>query len=231
MLINNVDIANYGAKLLKKSIDIPELKSSVEYLRSGNKPIKLFQKFQAKKITIEVYITGSNIQNVMEKMSSLSRQLMECTIKFKDMDFYYDAILTNAKYEKSVRKDKVRVIYEFISGYGYKPMITVTANRIYSKTVVVDGNIETPAIIEITPSANIIDMTITGFGSIFTMKNLTAGQKIIIDGEDRIVTQNGINKFADFEAFEFPKLQTGSNTLAFSKNTCDITIKYKPKSI
>ncbi|MFR4584880.1 phage distal tail protein, partial [Clostridium cadaveris] len=64
-----------------------------------------------------------------------------------------------------------------------------------------------------------------------TIKNLTAGKKVIINGEDGTVLENGINKFGDTELWEWPRLLPGSNTITVSKNSCDITIKYKPRYI
>ena len=84
---------------------------------------------------------------------------------------------------------------------------------------------------KLTPSINIIDLVINGLGESFTIKNLTAGQKVIISGESCTVIQGATNKFLDYDGWDFPKLQPGANTITFSKSSCDITVKYKPRFI
>ncbi|WP_443660663.1 phage distal tail protein [Clostridium algidicarnis] len=52
-----------------------------------------------------------------------------------------------------------------------------------------------------------------------------------MNGEDGTVLQDGINKFTDTDMWDFPSLKPGSNTIALSKNTVDINIKYKGRWI
>ncbi|WP_233429138.1 phage distal tail protein [Clostridium cadaveris] len=119
-----------------------------------------------------------------------------------------------------------------LDAYEYSNEVTETMNRITSKTINNIGTEDTPAIVEITSSISLVDLIITGLADDpITIKNLTADKKIIINGEDGTVLENGINKFGDTDLWEWPRLKAGSNSITVSKNSCDITIKYKPRYI
>ncbi len=110
-----------------------------------------------------------------------------------------------------------------------------------SKKIIVPGNLETPCIIELIPTGDILTYLlkacardpVTGEPEDILIKNLTSGKKVIIDGENCTVTEDGKNKFADTEMWEFPSLVPGENTLAFVSSSvpCEVTIKYKPRYI
>ncbi|MDC4242595.1 phage tail family protein, partial [Clostridium tertium] len=101
-----------------------------------------------------------------------------------------------------------------------------------SKTINVSGNLETPAILELTPSIDLIDLTINGLDEeAIILKNLKANKKLIVNGEEGTVTVDGVNKYSDTDMWGFPRLKPGANTITVSKNNVDITIKYKPRYI
>jgi phage-related protein len=171
-----------------------------------------------------------NEEERLNNISNLVNVLNRSTLKFDDLSFYYDATIVNKNHTKHSR-NLWSLDVDMKAPYAYKGEIVETASRVNTKTINVPGNLQTAAIVEVTPSINIIDLTITGLGESFTIKNLTAGQKVIINGEDCTVIQNGVNKFGDFDGWEFPKLNPGANTITFSKNSCDVNIKikYKPR--
>lgn len=230
MLVNNIDINKFKAILTSKDIQTAIVTTYDDWLRNSLNPLYLGKKERHKVIKLKFFIEDTCEENALNDISNLVKQLEVCTLKFDDLSFLYDCIIVNKSQER-ITIGRYTLEVELKSSYMYKPQIVELANRISSKTINVPGNIETPAIIEITPSVNLIDITISGFKENFTIKNLTAGQKVIVNSEDCTVIQNNINKFNDFNGWEFPTLQPGANTLSFDKNSCDITIKYKPKWI
>ena len=115
--------------------------------------------------------------------------------------------------------------------------LSIDMNRITSKTITVGGNHIAPCIIEITPTGDIIDYTITGAarnkitGTAEPIKltNLKTGKKVIINGEDGTILQDGQNKYGESDFWEFPTLAPGRNTITVSNALCNVTIKYKPR--
>lgn len=232
MYANNVNIKNFGATLLNIDIQNSQNETTKEWLKSSSIPTILNQKFYYKSIDVELLIEGSDRADVLNKASNLKNLFKIATLSFPDIDFLYDCILNSDKIVKTVRLNKVKFQCNFSSGYAYKNYIVETASRIASKAINVPGNLNTPAIVEITPSIDIIDIVVSGLSNeAITIKNLKQGQKVIVNGEDGTVLQNGLNKFSDTDLWEFPKLSPGASTISFSKTNCDITIKYKPRWI
>ena len=151
-------------------------------------------------------------------------------MNFED-DFYYKSFLINSNTENTLRKDTKKLNLSFI-GYSYKEEVTEVMNRITSKTINVSGNLETPAIVEITPTTALADITLEGLADDpIIIKNLTANKTVVLDGELQKVTVDGMNKYGDTDMWDFPRLNPGTNTITVNKNNCDIKIKYKPRYI
>lgn len=231
VLVNNIDISNFKAKLITKDIQTAGIITYDDWLRSSLNPLDLGKKENYKHIKITLYIEDVDEDSALTDISNLVKQFEKCTIKFDDLSYYYDCTIVTKNHEKFGDNEGKYSLDVELKGYAYRSEITEAANRLSSKTINVSGNQETPAIVEITPSINLVDLTITGFGESFTIKNLTAGQKVVINGEDGTVLQGSANKFSDWDGWEFPRLSPGANTITFSKSSCDITIKYKPRWI
>ena len=119
----------------------------------------------------------------------------------------------------------------FKSTFKLSDEITINMNRETSKNINVEGNIKTPCIIEITPLLDTIDITISGLNDDIVIKNLKVNKKIIINSLEGTVLEDGINKFADTDFWEFPYLLPGVNTIKINKDTCNINVKYKNRYI
>ena len=229
MKIDNVNISVYKAILTKKDIQNSEIITYGDWLRNSHNPLVFDQKERYTSISIRLLIEGDTPEVAETLVSTVISKCKKCIITFDDASFYDCFLETHS--EKELLLNVYELNIEFKSGFKYKTQVNEVANRIDSKTINVSGNLETPAIVEITPSINIIDLVVTGVGESFTIKNLTAGQKVIVNGEDGTVLQGSTNKFLDYDGWDFPKLKPGSNRNNYSKSSCDITIKYKPRFI
>ena len=150
-------------------------------------------------------------------------------VYFKDRELKFKCILNGSSDQPSLRQIRGRLQLSFI-GYNIEDEVVETINRIKSKTINVNGNTKVPCIVEITPIIDMIDLTITGLSEYpLTVRNLKGNKTIIIDGIEGTVLQEGENKFADTDMWEFPFLVPGTNTISVNKDTCNITIKYNPR--
>ena len=162
MIIDNVSIKNFGAELLNLDIQNAELITKGEWLEKAHSPFVIGQNFYYKKINIELLIKGIDREDILTKCSNLKNKLKKCTLKFHELQYFYDCTLENERIEKTVRVNRVRMFCTLNSPHAYKPQVTESLNRILIKTINVSGNLETPAIVEITPSVEAIDLVITG---------------------------------------------------------------------
>lgn len=112
---------------------------------------------------------------------------------------------------------------------------TQTINRTQSASFNANTVVGTPAIITITPAFNAISLqmsgvatsTATGADSPITVKNIKNGKVVVIDGEKCTVKEDGANKFADMDFWEFPTVKPGNNSVIVNTDVCNISIKYR----
>lgn len=232
MLVGDVDISVFKARLMSRIINNAELNIYNYFGNVNINPIFFINgsnKFKELTLKLDILCKDFNELEIMK--SNLIRHLEISTIKFDDIDFYYRGFLsTNPTYSYVMKGNEIAEIKMLV--IAYKDEVTEIMNRITNKTINVAGNLKTPAIVEITPSTELIDLTLTGLDdSPIILKNLKANKKIIIDGENCTVTVDGVNKFSDTDMWGFPKLKPGANTITVNKSSVDITIKYKPRYI
>lgn len=233
MLINNIDISKYNARVLDVNIQNSSI-SNLSDLDIKNKLIPLFlqSKVALNNITVTLLINSlDKRQYYLDKSNLLSNMLDSFDIYFKDRNLKFKCVLVNQADQASLRQIRGRFQLTFI-GYNLENEVAQTINRVTSKTIDVTGNIKVPIKLEITPVIDMIDLKITGLSEDpLIVKNLKGNKTIIIDGIKGTVTQDGINKFEDTDMWEFPFLVPGKNTITLSKDTCNITIKYNPRFI
>ena len=229
MLIGSYDtLQDPDVMLLDRKIETAEIVNVDDWPTSSLDPIQHRQLTRYKQIYCELFLECADDNIAYAKISEISSEARKATLKFEDTDFYYDAILDNVDEERITEGSFFLRLY-WKAPSAYKPEIAEVASRVPSKTINAPGTLQTLAIVEITPSVNLIDVTITGLGEPFTIFSLTAGQKVIINGEDGTVTENGENKYPDYDSWGFPVLQPGQNEIAISQTSADVTIRFKPR--
>ena len=228
MIVNNINlIGTYGVTIISKDIQNSEVITFNDWLDNSLDPVKLKdEKFKFSQITVELLVEGADEDEVLTKISNILVNCKNGILKFSDIDYLYNISLKDSS-NKKVCAIAYQLTLSFQSSYKYLDQVIETVNRLTSKTITVAGNIETSAIVEITPSVTIIDLAIIINSETITINNLTASKKIVIT--DKSVTELGINKFKDVDLWKFPRLKPGVNTITVSRNTCDITIKYQPR--
>ncbi|WGX77582.1 hypothetical protein QJS64_20190 (plasmid) [Paraclostridium bifermentans] len=111
-------------------------------------------------------------------------------------------------------KQSYELTLNFKSTFKLGEEISISINRITSKSIDILGNTKTPCILEITPVIDMIDLKINGVSEDpLAIRNLKENKTIIIDGIEGTVIQDGINKFADTDMWEFPFLVPGKTLL------------------
>lgn len=229
MFINGIDIKNFNAKVQKKLIQPSTIDYDIELISSM--PLILNKKVKLKAIHVSIRFENSDRDKILNDISNLTSKISECDIKFKNLSHFYHCYLKESETIDTDFDDWLFLSLDFIA-FEYSDEVVESLNRVTSKTFNVTGNQLTPAIVEITPSIDLIDLTLTGLGEDpITIKNLKTNKKVIISGEDGTVTEEGVNKFNDSDLWDWPSLKPGTNTITVSKNSCNISIKYKPRYI
>lgn len=230
MLINNTDISTFNATLMLKDIQTADVVIYDDWLRNALNPLFMGKQEQYKQIKMQLFIDDATDEQALTDISNLIKQSEKCTVKFDDIDFYYDCLITSKNHIR-LTKGKYTLDVQLKSGFAYKDAVTEPMVNVTSKVINVSGNTSIPAILTLTASNDTISVTLTGFGDNITVKNLKANTSVIIDGESCTVLQGGANKFNDTDMWQFPVLQPGSNTITLDNSNCTLQIQYKPRWI
>lgn len=96
-----------------------------------------------------------------------------------------------------------------------------------------NGTAPTPCVVTIIPKVDFLKVVIEGLSETpITFTGLKTNQTLVIDGEERSVTVDGEDAFANYDAWEFPKLQPGANQITIVNGTsATISVEYSANYI
>ena len=96
-----------------------------------------------------------------------------------------------------------------------------------------NGTAPAPCVVTIIPKVDFLKLVIKGLTETpITFTGLKTNQALVIDAEKRSVTVDGVDAFANYDAWEFPKLQPGANQITIENGTsATISIEYSANYI
>ena len=91
-----------------------------------------------------------------------------------------------------------------------------------------NGTTTSPSVITIIPKVDFLKLVIEGLTELpITFTGLKMNQTLVIDGENREITVDGEDAFANYDAWEFPRLQPGINQITIENGIqASIAIEY-----
>lgn len=230
MLINNSNAnAKYNIVLNEKKISPSKTDCNLQWLKGALTPMLLNTETKFCDIECKFTMEANTEDEFWQKFSEFNKDIIECILKFDDINMFYKCYIQGAKEPTRITPYNWEFTCNWI-GYKYKNEIVVEIKKEFSKPIDVKGTLKAPCILEVTPSVDLIDLRLDGLANdLIIIKNLKQGKKIIIDGKEGTVLEEGKNKFEDTDFWEFPFLTPGPNTITLSKNSCDVVIKYEPR--
>ena len=95
------------------------------------------------------------------------------------------------------------------------------------------GTAPAPCKITIIPKVDFVNLTITGLSETpITVSQIKTNDVLVIDGEARQVLVNDVDAFNHYDAWEFPKVQPGINTVSITNaSQATIQIEYDTRYI
>lgn len=229
MKVNGVDIKKYGASVSNKLIKPSEI--DVKKSRVGNVYAQVSSEVKFKNITIKILFEANDRDTAYKNISDFMTDFIdEADIKFNNLSHYFHVYLTSSSIEDTEFDEWLYLTLD-LDGYEYSEIITKSFNLTTTAEINNTGNQETPCIIEVTPTnVSIIDFKINGLSEDeIIINNLNKNETVVIDGIKGTVKVGENNKYGDTDMWEFPYLKPGLNNIAFSRNNCNVTIKYNPR--
>ena len=102
-----------------------------------------------------------------------------------------------------------------------------------SFTITNNGTAATPCRLTVVPPDDVMLMEILGLSDEpIIVTKVKRNTILVIDGIQRTVTKDGVASFEDYDAWEFPRLLPGENTISITNAaTANISIEYQPRYI
>ncbi|HLR35957.1 MAG TPA: hypothetical protein VK071_11610 [Tissierellales bacterium] len=229
MIINNKDIKKFGATLLDYDIENSEIVNYNDWLDGSFTPDTHRQLFKFSYITCTFLIRQKNTDLAEIMISNFIKHSSKAILDIECLSRKYKGVIEDVTKEKITRGIfELEVKWKTEYSFKEEPEFILEGK---SGSVFVPGNEGTPAFVEIMPLVNMIDLTINGLGDDILLKNLTKDKIIIIDGEKGQVSEEGKNKYMDYDSWGFPYLVPGENTISIDRDNVDVKIKYKSRWI
>lgn len=238
MLINGIDISNYNASILDRTITPNTVVTINDWLDGASSPTFIRQQDSFKEITVDLLVNSEDEEQNILDISNIVRLAKHCIINFDEdiSSLNFPCTLEGTPTVERLKPGVQKLTLTFKGGYGESKIITKEKEYgAEEMTIKCNGTTEAPAIviIEVNDAAAINRIDFTFDNGEFSMINLEAGQKYIIDTEQSLIIDGEGNSQIDkFEGFYLPKLIPGVNTIKTSWNIgYNLTIQYKPRYI
>ena len=229
MKINDIDIKKYNAKQLTVDLQPPSIQLNAEWFEGAVTPQEFDIEIQYGTLKVTILFRGSGRNDIVRKVSEfMSMMTKRCSIQLDGYKGTYIGDITSNSIEKTKQADRYILTVQF-NGYMTDAEVSNVYRSVNEVKFATLGTRDTPAIVEITQT-DIQKLVINGFGNDpIVMTNLKKDRTVVIDAKKGIVTENGENKFADCDMWEFPVLKKKAvNHITFSNNKCTVAIHYSP---
>ena len=253
LIIRNENISKviYDVPCIKRTLIHPKITSEYTEIL-GNDPIYHNTNYGSLQLKLDFYVKSESRERTENQISELIYALSD---KFK---LSFQTNNSNGTWALNTNDEEIYIDYGDIedNGYSYKCIyesndisehITPT-NKIISlafnvsrmwrtENISLKDNTEysfnirgTKAIDPVITITPLNDMESFIYDDI-TIYNLTANQPVIIDCENKEITENGVNKFLDTDIIDFPKYKSGNNSINVSSSDVTIQLTYNPTYI
>lgn len=224
MFINGINISTFGGKVQSKAPSHRGKRKNIEML--NGKVIASYEEPSLAPLPIKILFEAPTRDMVHENISNFLTYTSECLIKFKNLSHNYKCYYDSHDIEESGFDEWLflNIMFNY-----YELGEELTHEFTGSGTVINQGNLESPIVLEITTPVDIIDLAISGLSEdSIILKNLKKDKTMVVNSLDGTVLTEGKNTYEDTEFWEYPKLLTGSNRVSCNRDNVKIKIRYNP---
>ena len=231
MKIDDMDIRMFGAKQLTVEITPPGTQVRVELPDGTLVPTETETYTPLSEVAVGVLFRGESRNEIQKSASEFNAALQRGRVLTLDgYERKFMAYMQGNTLNKTISKKRYMADFKFV-GYWFGEEIQLKFKRTHEAVFETVGNRDTPCKVTIIALEYINKLTINGFSDVITVENIDRGKEIVVDGKMGTVTEDGANKFADVELWEFPYLKTGTQKkqhLIFSSDKIMVTVSYFP---
>lgn len=130
MLINNIELSSLGIKLYDRVITSNKVNTQEAWLDGDIQPTYIRQQDSFKKIELSFLVLTLDEDDAFLRISKLTNMLKKATLKFDDLDYYFDVSMIGSANPQRLKNGNFIVSYSFTSDYakGEREIFTTDAN-------------------------------------------------------------------------------------------------------
>ena len=225
MTIDGWDVLNANARQFNVIWGYHSINSTSEWLPGNNSPTLFENTIGFKPLQVILCAKDEGRNAIRMDISRILAALKgPVSIELDNMDHAFYGILRSFSAEETAIKRWHQLTLNL---EGYECGRTVTVSGSGSIEIENPGTLPSPAVLTITPTAGMSNLTIQGLGDVFTIENLQSGETVVIDGETGLITQGGALKEVDF--YTLPVVQPGNSTVIISRSQATVQVDFKPR--
>lgn len=238
MKIDGWDIARADARQWNVTFGFHSMKNDSEWVAGSLIPVMQRNRIGFKPLSVRVMIKNDGGRQAMLARGSLilARLVDLVNLELDGFRHKFRAVLTGSKYEEVAMQHFHTLTLEF-DCYEYGDEVIRQSSGRSSFIVDNPGNLDTPVRIEITVPEACEQLTLAGVSHDtasgetldITVKNLTPGKTVIIDGETGLVMEEGQQKAGDVEFWDIPTLLPGENEVKLFGGTAEVRLVFFPR--
>lgn len=226
MTINDIDVSEYGAKVMDDyGISSSSMRSGFVLGGSSTMPVGYSIEIQEKEFTVPFAFLADTTAKAIEQKSKMLSELCIGTVEIYDDDngIYFSAVLSSISKEV-VLMDGVYEADLVFKGIMHGPLISFVQDGAFVPTGYCENGQDCRLSTTIATLES--DGTFKIDGITFKSGKVSVGTEITIDGFKKIVYVNGAPGVGLCDIISFPKLYPGKTTLIECKDP--VKVEYYP---
>lgn len=225
MRINGIDIRTYGAKQWNFTYEHNSLRNESEWVVGAAIPYLAGSTVEFQEFSVVLMMKAQGREQIRRNCSQILTMLKEpATLDLDGFATKFRAVLkSHSETERSLQK--YHLLNLSFQGYEFGADVTGTGTGMV--TITNPGNLTSPGVITVTPSAD-EDIIIDGLPDPITIEDCAADIPVTINGITGIIMQGETPKAADVEMWSLPAFAPGENRIVCSDMDAAVTVTITP---
>ena len=229
MYINDIDIKNYGGKLLDRNISPNRVSQNYTWEYTLDSPTFYGSALDFKDVLLHVLFEADSEEIFLKNLGRLSEEFRHgARVRFKDINLQYTMYLTEKPEHDRLNNRFYKVTFVLDGNFGLGERKVYNSTNVSRITIENNGVYATPALVTIKPRAYQSTLTIQGFEKTVSFDKINANDVVVIDAESGQVTINGNAGISKYNSFYLPKVKVGVSTIMVS-TASDISVVFNER--
>lgn len=219
MKVNDKEISDFGATFLSVDFGYSNVITYKDWLRGSLLPQFYAQEEQYTTAIIKIVVEAANIGELEKNCSNAVAAFKgkNTELNFDNMDFALVGSLVSATDTRiNAKAREIEITFEGIK-YSLNEVKTFVNSNLTTFNMNYSGNCSVyPTIVLLLNAGDSITLTDSKQNQYSVNHTFVDGDKLVIDGNSGLVTLNNENIMGDYDAWEFPSIDSDIDSLTIS---------------